>query len=104
MQRFNGKTAVVTGAASGMGRAIAQRLASEGAAVFGIDIDATGLAITGEEIGAKGGTYASHQCDVSVRANCHAAVAAAVERFERLDIVGNIAGIARAEHVHEVTE
>src|SRR5262249_19729228 len=103
-QQFNGKTAIVTGAASGMGRAIAQRLASEGAAVFGIDIDAAGLAATGDEITAKGGTYASRRCDVSARANCHAAVAAAIERFERLDIVGNIAGIARAEHVHEVTE
>ncbi len=104
MERFNGKAAVITGAASGMGRAIAQRLASEGAAVLGVDLDANGLARTASDIRAKGGTFESHQCDVSSRANCHAAVAAAVAAFDRIDVLGNIAGIARAEHVGDVTE
>ena len=104
MQRFQEKTAVITGAASGLGRAIAQRLASEGGSVFGVDIDADGLAATAADIREKGGAIEIHQCDVSSRANCHAAVAAAIEAFDHLDIVGNIAGIARAEHVAEVTE
>ena len=47
---FENKVALVTGAASGMGRAIAQRLAAEGAAVFGVDIDAAGLDATAESI------------------------------------------------------
>jgi meso-butanediol dehydrogenase/(S,S)-butanediol dehydrogenase/diacetyl reductase len=102
--RFIGKTAIITGAASGMGRAIAERLASEGASVFGVDIDAPGLAETAGAIRSDGFTIETYQCDVSSRANCHAAVAAAVAAFDRLDILGNIAGIARAEHVLDVTE
>jgi meso-butanediol dehydrogenase/(S,S)-butanediol dehydrogenase/diacetyl reductase len=103
-ERFTGKTAIITGAASGMGRAIAQRLASEGASVFGLDIDAQGLAETAKDIRDKGFVMETHQCDVSSRANCHAAVAAAVAAFDHLDILGNVAGIARAEHVADVTE
>jgi meso-butanediol dehydrogenase / (S,S)-butanediol dehydrogenase / diacetyl reductase len=102
--RFTGKSAIVTGAASGLGRAIAQRLASDGASVFGVDIDAAGLAETAADIKASGFTMETKLCDVSSRANCHAAVAAAVAAFDRLDILGNIAGIARAEHVQDVTE
>jgi meso-butanediol dehydrogenase / (S,S)-butanediol dehydrogenase / diacetyl reductase len=102
--RFTEKTAIITGAASGMGRSIAHRLASEGASVFAVDIDAAGLAVTAEDIVAKGSAVETYQCDVSSRANCHAAVAAAVAAFGHLDILGNVAGIARAEHVADVTE
>jgi meso-butanediol dehydrogenase / (S,S)-butanediol dehydrogenase / diacetyl reductase len=104
MDRFTGKTAIITGAASGMGRAIAQRLAAEGAAVFGVDIDAAGLDATAEAIRSKGGLVETRQTDVTSRANCHDAVQAAQAGFGRVDILGNVAGIARAEHVGEVTE
>lgn len=104
MDRFTGKTAIVTGAASGMGRVIAQRLAAEGAAVFGIDIDAAGLDATAEAIRSAGGLVETRQTDVTSRANCHDAVQAAHAGFGRVDILGNVAGIARAEHVSEVTE
>ena len=53
MGRFDGKAALITGAASGIGRATALRLASEGALVFGADIDDAGLARTSAE--ASGG-------------------------------------------------
>ena len=96
MDRFTGKTAIITGAASGMGRAIAQRLAAEGAAVFGVDIDAAGLDATAESIRAAGGLVETRQTDVTSRANCHDAVQAAHAGFGRVDILGNIAGIARA--------
>ena len=48
-RRFDGKVALVTGAASGVGRETARRLAAEGGLVVGVDLDATGLASTGRE-------------------------------------------------------
>ena len=56
MSRFEGKVALVTGAASGMGRAIALRLASEGASVFAHDLNAAGLDQTAALARDKGGT------------------------------------------------
>lgn len=104
MARFDGKVAFLTGAASGMGRAIAVRLASEGASVSGFDINAEGLAETGELVQKAGGRWHQTVGDVRRRQECHDAVNAAVEAFGRLDVVGNVAGIARAEHMTDVTE
>ena len=102
--RFAGKAAVVTGAGSGIGRAVALRLASEGAEVLGTDISAERLQETSalaEESGHKIRTRAG---DVSHRAECFSAVEEAVGTFGRLDILGNVAGIGRAEHFTDVTE
>jgi meso-butanediol dehydrogenase / (S,S)-butanediol dehydrogenase / diacetyl reductase len=103
-RRFVDKVALITGAASGMGRAIAVRLAEEGAAVFGHDLDGDGLAGTAKLVADAGGRMATRAGDVSSKAECDATVAAAVEAFGRLDVLGNVAGIARAEHVTDVTE
>ena len=54
MNRFEQKVALVTGAASGMGRATCKRFASEGASVFAVDIDTEGLASIADEIEAVG--------------------------------------------------
>ena len=99
--RHEGRAALVTGAGSGIGRAVTLRLASEGARVLAVDInrsalDETCAAASGEVVG---GVY-----DVTSADQCRAAVADAVERFGRLDILGNVAGIARGEHMTEVTE
>jgi meso-butanediol dehydrogenase/(S,S)-butanediol dehydrogenase/diacetyl reductase len=102
--RFDGKVALLTGAASGMGRGIAQKLAGEGAAIFGVDINAAGLDETKALVEGAGGTMAVRVADVSSRQQCHDAVADAVAAFGGLDVIGNIAGIARAEHVADVTE
>ena len=99
--RFHGKAALVTGAASGIGRATTLRLASEGADVLAVDIDQAGLDATGE---AADGVVVTRIADVRLSAQCRAAVDAAVAEFGRLDILGNVAGIARAEHVTEVAE
>jgi meso-butanediol dehydrogenase/(S,S)-butanediol dehydrogenase/diacetyl reductase len=99
--RFAGRAAVVTGAGSGIGQAVALQLVSEGAQVLGLDINADGLAATADR--AEGGLE-TRTCDISKPSECRAAVDDAVARFGRLDILGNIAGIARAEHVVDVTE
>jgi meso-butanediol dehydrogenase/(S,S)-butanediol dehydrogenase/diacetyl reductase len=99
--RFAGKAAVVTGAGSGIGQSVALRLAAEGARVLALDINADGLAKTVER---AEGALEARACDVTKAAECVAAVDDAVSRFGQLDILGNIAGIARAEHVSEVTE
>lgn len=104
MGRFDGKVAFLTGAASGMGRAIAVRLADEGASVSGMDVNEAGLAETGALVEKAGGRWHQTVGDVRSRDVCHGAVQAAVDTYGRLDVLGNIAGIARAEHVVDVTE
>ena len=103
-RRFEGKVALVTGAASGMGRAIAVRLAQEGASVFAHDIDPDGLAGTAKLVADAGGTMATRAGDVSAKSECDATVAAAVETFGRLDVLGNVAGFVRCEHFTDVSE
>lgn len=103
-RRFEEKVALITGAASGIGRAVAVRLASEGARVFGHDVNAERLAETAALVAGAGGTFEMHVGDISQPAECRAAVATCVETFGRLDVLGNNAGIARADHVTDVTE
>jgi meso-butanediol dehydrogenase/(S,S)-butanediol dehydrogenase/diacetyl reductase len=103
-QRFTGKSALVTGAASGIGRATAIRLAAEGAQVFAHDVTGDGLAETASAIEGAGGTVLTRAGDLTSKAECDATVAAAVEAFGQLDVLGNIAGISRSEHVLDVSE
>jgi len=98
--RFDKKVGLITGAGSGMGRAIALRLAEEGASVLAVDVDAERLAETKAE--AKG-TVSVRQADLADPSACQQAVAACVEEFGRLDVLGNVAGIFLAAHVTDVT-
>ncbi len=92
-----GKSAIVTGAGSvgpgwGNGKATAVMLARQGAAVFGIDIDAAAVEETRALIANEGGTCATQRCDMLVAAEVDAAVAACVARFGRIDILINNVG------------
>ncbi len=99
--RFDGKSALITGAGSGIGRAVALRLAAEGAEVLAVDINAEAVADTASN---GDGRITARPTDVGSVEQCKAAVADAVAQFGKLDILGNIAGIARSEHFTDVTE
>ena len=92
---LDGKVAAVTGAASGIGRAIALRLAREGAAVTVSDINEAGAAAVAEEIAAEsgGGRAVSVKTDVSIKDDAVNLVRKTVAEFGGLDILVNNAGV-----------
>jgi NAD(P)-dependent dehydrogenase (short-subunit alcohol dehydrogenase family) len=92
--RFAGRTAVVTGAAQGMGRAIAAGLRGGGARVLAFDVDEATLARTCEELDGGTGTVIGYAGDVSSRADLAAAFDAAFDRWGQVHTVVAQAGIA----------
>jgi NAD(P)-dependent dehydrogenase (short-subunit alcohol dehydrogenase family) len=103
-QRFAGKTALITGAGSGIGRAVCIRLAAEGAQVFGHDLNGDSAAETAGLVEKAGGTMQVRAGDVSSGEECRATVAACVNTFGGLDVLGNVAGVSWAHHFTDVTE
>lgn len=100
---FAGKAVLVTGAASGLGRATSLAFARAGAKVCIVDINADGLADTTQRIAAAGGTSVSFAGDIGQPANCALAVRTAVDAFGKLDVLCNIAGILRFHALADVT-
>lgn len=99
--RLRNKVAMVTGAASGFGAAIAARFAVEGAKVALLDLNREGVESQAREIGGA----IAQACDVTSRSQIEAAVAATLDAFGRLDIVVNNAGWThRNKPMGEVTE
>lgn len=98
MNRLAGKIALVTGGGSGIGRATCRRFAAEGAQIFVCDIDEAAAHRTAADIGAAA---MAHRMNVSSEPDWEAAVAAAIARFGRLDIVCNIAGIGRGGSIED---
>ena len=102
MGRFEGRVAVVTGAGSGLGRAVSQLLASEGAHVACLDIAPDSAEKTAAAIGEAGGAARAYAADVSDPASSRAAVDAAAAALGRPQLVVNCAGIGRFAHTHEL--
>ncbi|MEZ4501239.1 MAG: SDR family NAD(P)-dependent oxidoreductase [Dehalococcoidia bacterium] len=93
-RRFGGRVAFVTGAGSGIGRAVCLRLAAEGAAVLCTDLDERSAEDTAARIAEAGGRSGVRVLDVTDEAGVDAALRSTVEEFGGLDVVVNNAGIA----------
>ena len=100
---LEGKVAIVTGAASGIGRGIALRLAELGAAIIILDIDAAGAKSTEQKI-AQPGRARFEKCDVRSSRDCQRAVAAAMDAFGKIDILCNNAGVILRKNVTDLKE
>jgi NAD(P)-dependent dehydrogenase (short-subunit alcohol dehydrogenase family) len=103
MNKLEGKVAVITGAASGMGRATAIRFAAEGAAIVVADLNSQGAESVISEIAAAGGRAVYQRTDVSSEDDIKALIDRAVREYGRLDITYNNAGIGGATgHLEQV--
>jgi len=101
MKEFKNKVAVVTGAASGIGRAMAERFAAEGMKVVLADIQPDALAQAESEMKAKGATIVSRLTDVSKGSEIEALAQTALDAFGKVHIVCNNAGVAVAGFIWE---
>ena len=101
---LSGKIAMVTGAASGIGRGISIRLAEMGAFVALLDVDDIKGRASAADIEANGGAAAFLSCDVRRAAECRRAVKLVIEEAGKIDILCNCAGIVIRKDIVELTE
>jgi len=95
MARFENRVALVTGAAQGIGFSITEALASQGAKVYGADVNLEGMTKAAEALTAKGFDVSPMALNVSDRSSCEKAVEAIVAESGRLELLVNNAGITR---------
>src|SRR5690606_9283285 len=103
-QDFEGKVVLVTGAARGLGRQVAEGFARRGASLFLVDVLADRLETTRAELAGSGTQVQTMAADISSRDACFAAVAAAVQAFGKLDVLCNVAAVLRFNHVTAIEE
>jgi 3-oxoacyl-[acyl-carrier protein] reductase len=102
--QLNGRTAIVTGAAQGIGAAVAAAFAESGARVCAVDLTLERVEMLADKLRAGGAEAIGMSCDVSRRDQVDAMVAAAHRHFGRVDILINNAGITRPAMLHKMTE
>ena len=100
MGQLSGKVALITGASSGLGAAVAELFAERGATVFGIARDTARMSTVFESV--PGGAFAS--VDITDPQACRDAVTECVERFGHLDVLVNAAGFHQMRHTAEVAD
>ncbi|AXJ08675.1 SDR family NAD(P)-dependent oxidoreductase [Arthrobacter sp. PM3] len=103
MSRFDGRVGIVTGGASGIGRATAVRFAAEGGSVVVADIQDGLAAQVVSEIDAAGGHARAFHLDVTIESGWAGVVAFALEEFGRLDVLVNNAGIGDNQSIEETS-
>lgn len=104
MFRLDGKTAVITGAGSGIGRAIALLFAKQGAEVCIMDFDETSATNVADEIKSDGGRAHGLKCDVSNHQQVKSTIKAIINNFKSIDVLVNNAGIAHVGNAENTTE
>ena len=104
MGRIEGKPCVVTGAASGIGRATAERFAEEGAQVLCVDIDGDGVRDAVERIRATGGIAEAEEADVAVRAQADNFIGRCVGLWGGIEVLVNNAGVNLPGVFHEAPD
>lgn len=104
MDRLKGLVSVITGAGSGIGRASALAFAAEGACVVAADLNFSSAQETSQAIGSQGGSSSAFEVDVSDAAQVGAMLQHAVEKFGRLDVLFNNAGLPQAATALEDSE
>lgn len=102
--RLANRSCIVTGGAMGIGKAIAVRLASEGGLVCIADVNLAAAEATASEIVKRDGVAFAVRCDVTQREDVKAAIKSTVNRFGKLDVMFNNAGVAKAKPFLEVVE